>query len=49
MGDGDDRGGGFLFDSTDLLDAVSAIRSPNRSDFLPVDGTWGMVHVSIYR
>lgn len=37
--------GGFLFDSADLLDAVSAIRSPNRSDFLPVEGDWGMVHV----
>lgn len=38
--------GGFLFDSADLLDAVSAIRSPNRSDFLAVEGDWGMVHVS---
>lgn len=38
--------GGFLFDSADLLDAVSAIRSPNRSDFLPVEGDWGMLHVS---
>lgn len=38
--------GGFLFDSADLLDAVSAIRSPNRSDFLPIEGDWGMVHVS---
>eukprot|EP00903_Cladosiphon_okamuranus_P008442 g8112.t1 len=39
--------GGFLFDSADLLDAVSAIRSPNRSDFLPVEGEWGMVHVQL--
>ena len=38
--------GGFLFDSADLLDAVSAIRSPNRSDFLAIEGDWGMVHVS---
>ncbi|CAM9941532.1 unnamed protein product [Scytosiphon promiscuus] len=39
--------GGFLFDSADLLDAVSAIRSPNRSEFLPVEGDWGMVHVQL--
>lgn len=39
--------GGFLFDSTDLLEAVSAIRSPNRSDFLPVEGDWGMIHVHL--
>lgn len=39
--------GGFLFDSADLLEAVSAIRSPNRSDFLPVEGDWGMIHVSM--
>lgn len=40
--------GGFLFDSADLLDAVGAIRSPNRSEFLPVEGDWGMVHVSAF-
>ncbi|CAM9775895.1 unnamed protein product [Ectocarpus sp. 12 AP-2014] len=39
--------GGFLFDSADLLDAVSAIRSPNRSNFLPVEGEWGMVHLQL--
>ncbi|CAB1102548.1 unnamed protein product [Ectocarpus sp. CCAP 1310/34] len=39
--------GGFLFDSADLLDAVSAIRSPNRSDFLPVEEEWGMVHLQL--
>lgn len=44
-GGGGGAAGGFLFDSADLLDAVSAIRSPNRSDFLPVEGDWGMVHV----
>lgn len=38
--------GGFLFDSADLLDAVAAIRSPNRSEFLPVEGNWGLMHVS---
>ncbi|CAN0300407.1 unnamed protein product [Pylaiella littoralis] len=39
--------GGFLFDSADLLDAVSMIRSPNRSDFLAVENDWGMVHVQL--
>lgn len=52
-GRGDSGGGGgaggFLFDSADLLDAVSAIRSPNRSEFLRVEGDWGMVHVSRLR
>ncbi|CAM9734361.1 unnamed protein product [Ascophyllum nodosum] len=45
-----DEGGtdGFLFDSADLLDAVSAIRSPNRSEFLPVEGEWGMVQLQLH-
>ncbi|CAM9426908.1 unnamed protein product, partial [Choristocarpus tenellus] len=40
-------GEGFLFDSTDLLEAVSAIRSPNRSGFLPVEGEWGLIQVQL--
>eukprot|EP00752_Nemacystus_decipiens_P010379 g9249.t1 len=47
VGGGGGGAGGFLFDSADLLDAVSAIRSPNRSNFLPVEGDWGMVHVQL--